>query len=522
MVGTAVLPPALIACAPEENTKRVAETNWKFNGIEPSDADEVIVAEGLEWDLLVKWEDQISDNDKFGSHNDYLAFLPDENNPDEGLLWVNNEHFSPRLSTAFDGEIERTKEDVDFEMYQVGGSIIKVKKNQAGKWEMVVNDSHNRRLTAHTEIPFNWSEQIYGSNTAIGTNGNCAGGITPWGTIFTCEENYHNYWGERDLETGERTNSWLKWHHIYDYPPEHYGWVVEVDPRTGDAKKHVALGRCAHECATIVVLDDGRFVVYTGDDKRGECLYKFISSEPGSLENGTLYVANTDEGRWISLDYDTQEVLQQNFKNQTEVLTYLRKAAKLVGGSPLDRPEDIEIDPLTGNVLVALTKNYPAGNYYGQIMKVEEGEGKYDSLSFTSEAFLAGGEETGFAAPDNMEFDKAGNLWFTCDVPGGHMNNEEIPQYLPFKNNALFVLMRNGPQSGEVIRVASAPTDAEFTGPFFSPDGKTLFLSVQHPGERSRSKDELTSHWPEGGDALPRSGVITLQGETLEKIQGLA
>src|SRR5690606_19242731 len=128
-------------------------------------------------------------------------------------------------------------------------------------------------------------------------------------------------------------------------------------------------------------------------------------------------------------------------------------------------------------------------NYYGQIMKFDEIDG-YDGLKFKHDTFLAGGSENGFACPDNMTFDPKGNLWFTCDVSGGAMGMEP---YTEFKNNGLFVVLREGENAGVPLQIASAPTDAEFTGPCFSPDGKTLFLSVQHPGEYSESIDNLSS-----------------------------
>ena len=84
----------------------------------------------------------------------------------------------------------------------------------------------------------------------------------------------------------------------------------------------------------------------------------------------------------------------------------------------------------------------------------------------------------------------------------------------------ILVLIRNGSQAGEIIQVASAPIDAEFTGPCFSSDGKTLFLSVQHPGEKSPSKDNLTSIWPKekGG---PKSSVITIEGKLIDELINL-
>jgi secreted PhoX family phosphatase len=489
-------------------------------GILPSREDRLKLARGLRYDVLVKWEDAISEQDTFGFNNDYTAFIPfDANQPNDGLLWVNHEYVDPFFVSKHSGG-EKSKEQVEKEMYNVGGSILHVKKNEKGKWEVVPNDPLNRRIHGQTEIPFNWDHPIAGKKTAMGTLGNCSGGVTPWGTILTCEENYDMFYGERNFKTGERIDkkAFLAWHTQFDNPPEHYGWVVEVNPKTGAAQKHVALGRCAHECATIKELPDGRLVVYSGDDSVNQCLYKFISSEPGSLSKGTLYVANTRIGKWIPLVYEENKILQKFFKDQTDVLIQLRRAAKYLGGTPLDRPEDIEIDPINGNVLVSLTNNTGTKNYFGSILKIVEKDGDHTSLTFRPEIYMAGGEETGFACPDNMAFDLAGNLWITSDISGSMINEDP---YKPFKNNGLFVVPRSGPNAGEVIQIASAPREAELTGPFFSPDGKTLFLSVQHPGEYSSDEIGLTSHWPDGGRKIPRSAVVTISGKTLDALQGL-
>ncbi|MEM9731834.1 MAG: alkaline phosphatase PhoX, partial [Myxococcota bacterium] len=65
---------------------------------------------------------------------------------------------------------------------------------------------------------------------------------------------------------------------------------------------------------------------------------------------------------------------------------------------------------------------------------------------------------------------------------------------------------------------ATAPVAAEFTGPKFTPDGRTLLLAVQHPGETTRSPDHITSHWPDGGDAMPACAVIALSGPLLDRL----
>jgi len=493
----------------------IINSNQKsIRGISPSTADALSLADGLRHEILIQWGDPISEQDTFGFNNDFIAFLPTEQKTDEGILWVNHEYIQS-LFIHQERVTDKSLDQVRKEMYEVGGTFIHVKREK-GKWS-VVSHPGNKRITALTDIPFNWDEPIEGKSTAMGTLGNCAGGVTPWGTILTCEENYQLFYGDRTSKDRIITPSLEGWENFYANPPEHYGWVVEVDPTTGAAQKHIALGRCAHECATVKELEDGRLVVYTGDDKNDEHLYKFISSQPGSLKEGTLYVANIDVGMWVPVDVTRQPLLMAKFKTQTEALVYLRESAKILGGSRLDRPEDIEIDPVNGNVLVALTNNIPRENFFGSILKIEEENGDHASLTFKASTYLTGGEDTGFASPDNMVFDLAGNLWFTSDISGDKMNE---PPYESFKNNGLFLVMRKGPQAGEVIQIASAPVDAEFTGPWFSPDGTTLFLSVQHPGEQSKSMESLTGHWPGEKGSMPRPAVITIQGPLLDKIQG--
>lgn len=486
-------------------------------GILPTIKDDVILASGLTYQTVVSWGDKISDKDTFGFNNDFLCFIPLEGKTNEGILWSNHEYPDPLFIHGNTSD-SKTKEEVDLEMYNTGGGLLHIKKN-GEQWEIVYNSEYNRKVNGFAEIPFNWDESIFGANKGIGTLGNCAGGLTPWGTVLTCEENYQDFYSDRNSKGEVLEESWLKWDQYYpNHIPEHYGWVVEVDPKTGKAQKQIALGRCSHECATVVQLPDERVVVYTGDDKADECLYKFISSKPNSLKEGTLYVANTKEGKWIPIDVNLQPELMEAFKTQTQTLIFLREAAVIVGGTPLDRPEDIEVDPVDGSVLVSLTNNKGKENYFGSILKLVETDNNYESLTFSSSTYLAGGEEAGFACPDNMIFDRKGNLWFASDISGSKMNQSP---YEAFKNNGLFLVLREGEQAGEVIQVASAPVGAEFTGLWFSPDNKTLFVSVQHPGEYSKSIDELTSHWPNGGDSIPRPSVIAIGGEFLHEVQGL-
>lgn len=489
-----------------------------FTPLKPTLADGLNLADGFNYEVLIRYNDPLGKGLRFGFNNDYTAFYALNNANTDGILWVNHEYTSPMFVHEKNYDFLRTprgrgKDYIDKEMATVGGSLVRVKK-QGGSWKYIQNDGYNRRFDANTKIPFAWSEPIQGSRHALGTFANCAGGYTPWGTVLTCEENYDQFFGERNLETGEIEPGDYQWERWYNRPPEHYGWVVEIDFKTGEAHKLVAMGRCAHECATVHELADGRCVVYTADDANDECLYKFVGDKPGSIKTGTLYVANVERGEWIKLDHASNPTLQKHFKSQTEVLTYLRKAADLLGGSKLNRPEDVEVDPQTGAVYVALTNNKPKGDYHGSILKIDE-LGDYTSRAFKAETFLAGGPEVDFSCPDNLAFDEAGNLWFTSDMSGSQIGKNE---YEGLGNNGLFYVPMSGPDAGGVFRVASAPVGAEFTGPTFAGDGETLFLSVQHPGETTSDIAEPTSHWPNMGTALPKPAVVAISGNAMREL----
>lgn len=489
-----------------------------FQPLAPTSQDDLVLAAGFRYQMLLKRGDVINAaGDTFGDECDYIAYLPDEGNPNEGTLWVNQEAYSPMLVSGFTGGA-RTPRQWEQEMKSVGGSIVRVRLRN-GQWEPVM-DARNKRLDGFTEIPFLGPGPIAGATSAIGTMGNCAGGVTPWGTVLTCEENTNDYYGSVHFdEVGNRHANpeagFYGWYQFKQRPPEHYGWVVEVDTQRGTARKLTSLGRFAHECATVSPLPDGRVAVYTGDDDENEHLYKFIADKPNSLETGTLYVANLEDRKWESLNWAEQPALQERFKDQVEVLIRCREAAKLVGATPLDRPEDIEIDPANGSILVTLTDNIPKGNYYGSILRLMETGDDPASLTFEWDTFLSGGPETGFACPDNLAFDPKGNLWLATDVSGSKINTE---RYKAFQHNGLFYIPMSGSNAGKIFQVASAPVDAELTGPYFSPDGKYLFLSVQHPGEKSKSMDDLRSHWPDGGSSEPRSSVVVISGEAMDEL----
>lgn len=508
---------SLMGCATTKNS--TAQLNWR--GLGAITKDELVLVEGLQSQILIRWQDPITDKLKFGSHNDYNAFTPLNNSATHGILWTNHEYMDPLMMHKHNDYGKRTKADVEQEMTEVGGSLTEIKRDEkTNQWKVVKNSKYNRRLDANSIIPFAGGVKILGQSYARGTFANCAGGQTPWGTILTCEENYQDFYGEVKFdENGVRKKearpSDYNWEKYFDRPPEHYGWVVEVDPKSGKAMKHTSLGRFGHECSTCVKTNDGRVVTYSGDDRADEFIYKFISRKPNSLVEGTLYVADTVNGKWLPIDRDKDERLKKAFKTHAEMMIRTREAARIVGATPQDRPEDIEQDPNSKAMFITLTNNVKKGNEFGSILKIEEKNKDPMSLEFKASTFKSGGAESGFSCPDNLAFDKMGNLWFCSDISGKAMNKGK---QAAFGNNGLFYTPLHGPLAGEIFKMASAPVGAEFTGLCFTPSGDELFLSVQHPGEESDSIEKLTSHWPDGGSAIPRSSVVVLSGKLLKEL----
>ncbi|MBM3383491.1 MAG: DUF839 domain-containing protein [Betaproteobacteria bacterium] len=477
--------------------------------------DELSVAEGFTWYSILRAGDVINaKGERAGDCCDYLHFVPGAS-VNQGFLWVNHEYL---LDNVIYGKSlkpgDKTKEQVDAEMKLVGGSYVELerRKHTSGQWRWQVKaDSRLAfRLDANTPIPVVGAA---GGRTALGTLANCSGGYTPWGTILTAEENYDVYFAQHE-GTFRGHYGWGKY---YPRSEEDYGWVVEVNPLTQSARKLTALGRFAHEGATVTRSKDNRVVVYLGDDAKGQCIYKFVSSrkitgqadkDADLLVDGNLYVANLSKGEWVLLSPENPILAKdERFKTLANILTHTREAAKLAGGTRLNRPEDIKVDPLNGDVYFALTNNADVGDVYGAVNLIREKESDAGALQFAFETFLAGGPRNGMSCPDNLTFGPGNTLWVCTDMSASAMGKGALSE---FSRNSMFRLEVDASHSVFARHFMQSPRDAELTGPTFLPDQSGLLVSVQHPGEGSFSKEGvgLTSHWPDGGESKPISTVV--------------
>ncbi|MBW5445978.1 DUF839 domain-containing protein [Cohnella sp. CFH 77786] len=497
-----------------------------FEPIQPSSEDQLILPKGFQYDVVAAFDDVINkDGDKFGQGCDYNAFFPIDGSNNRGLLVTNHEYTNIFLHGPIkDGKM--TAEQIKNELYYQGMSVIEVYQDENGAWKMDTKSKYARRINGFSKFeltgPAKGSSAVGNVSTVTGTFANCSGGVTLWNTVMSCEENFSTTASAASLNA------------------THYGWVVEMDPFDGSfLRKHTALGRFNHENTAMGLAKDGRVVVYMGDDKKDACVYKFVSKNkynPSAgkgnsnlLSEGTLYVANLKKGQWIALTIEavkkvlesasfkapsgvkgTKEDLLKMFQTQGDVVTNCHEAALLLGGMPTDRPEDIEISPFDNTVFICHTNNDNHGNIHGHITRIFEKDNDLGATEFDFEIFAAGGRQSGFSSPDNLAFDSNGNLWVVTDISSSSLGKGV---YTPFMNNGLFVIPTSGPSKGDALQFASGPVECEMTGPFFTPDERTLFLSIQHPGEETSDLSKPTSLWPHRpGDKIPREAVVAIRG----------
>jgi hypothetical protein len=453
-----------------------------------------------------------------------------------------------------------------------GVSVTVIERDREDRWRHVPGSRVARRVTGQTPClmtgparghPLLRTSADPSGTTVLGTLNNCAGGQTPWGTFLTAEENVDHYFGdgavvesldpalrEAHRRLPPRRASIHGWEFVeprFDLGREprellRFGWIVEIDPQDprSPPRKRTALGRFKHECAATALTRDGRLAVYSGDDDRFEYLYKFITRDRvhprdraanrDLLDQGTLFVARFDadgSGRWLPLVHGQGPLTDKHgFTSQADVVIRARAAADLLGATPMDRPEDVAPDGATGRVYVALTGNEhrrptstsgryngreidlgpdavnPVGpNTFGHVVEIEEQGADCGAIGFGWRIFVTGGPghaEGAFGSPDNLDLDADGNLWIVTDgaQPGG-------------LNNGCHVVPTRGPERGRTRQVMSAPLGSEVCGCKFVPDGKTLLLAIQHPGEGG-SLAQPRSSWPDGPGHVPRPSLVAL------------
>lgn len=596
-VGAGMAALGLSGCGDQDTTIEAAtksqwraqnpyDSSFSFNEIAHGEDATHHVASDHEAHILIRWGDPITEHapafdplnqtaeaqlQQFGYNNDYVGYLPLKPRKDQearALLCVNHEY--PVAGLMFpnfpkNGYKKITAEQVKITQAAVGNSIVEVVLEN-GSWSINRKSPYNRRIT-----PLDTEMEITGpaaghlrmqtsadqrGRKVIGTMNNCAGGMTPWGTYLSCEENFNGHFGGKldkrhpEAKNHQRYNvpsdytRWFKHDKRFDVgiepnEPNRFGWVVEIDPLDPKSKpkKRTALGRFKHEGAESIIAPSGQLVIYMGDDQRFEYLYKFVSRDAVDLNNpkrnqdlldhGTLYVAKFyEEGylEWLPLVLENGP-LEAEFESQADIVINTRRAADLLGATPLDRPEDVVPNKKNGKVYVLLTNNRKRKetdaasprnkNYFGHIVEITELENDYAANKGYWDVMVQCGnpsvpehgarwnqrtsENGWFANPDNATIDPSGRLWISTDQ--GSITS------LSGTADGLWALETEGVLRGTGKMFFRVPTGAEMCGPVFSDDGESLFLAVQHPGDHGEAADArvetATTRWPDFLETMP-------------------
>jgi uncharacterized protein len=590
---------SLAGCASAQGPSR--GPLFSFKAVPMSAADAITVPEGYVAETLVPWGEPVgvlgnmpafkadASNSaaeqaaQMGMHHDGIAYYPlgsGEAASRRGLLAMNHEYVDDGLLHT-DGLATWSAEKVRKAQAAHGVSVVEV-EHKDGRWQHVLPSRYAKRHTAAT--PFAVQGPAAGhalmktaadpqGRTVLGTLNNCASSATPWGTYLSGEENFAFYFDGGDafpphaLRYGLRKSGFYRWGEHDErfvtakHPNEfhRFGYVVEIDPMdpTATPIKRTALGRAAHEGAWVATTRDNRAVVYSGEDARFEYLYKFVSRDriaparPGVsaaqanrelLDHGTLYVARFDadgRGRWLPLVHGQGPLTAANgFADQGEICIKTRQSSDALGGTKMDRPEWLAINPATREVFCTLTNNSARGtegnpgvdpanprarNAMGHIIRWIE-DGDFDGTTFawnhlvlagdpTNERAEAKGDVRGdiFGCPDGVVLDARGVLWIQTDAHATQMGKGEFAN-LP--NNQMLAC---DPRTKEVRRFLTAPVNCEVTGAAFTPDMRSVFINIQHPGEtpsdRSDPKQpDRFSNWPDKrAGARPRSATVCVR-----------
>jgi len=464
----------------------------------------------------------------------------------KGMLCINHEF--GRNSHVLGKDAPESLEDVRLSQNVHGVSVVKIKKNRRDEWK-VVRSKNSRRITVNTPVAFSGPAakstllQNPNGNIPLGTVNNCGSGPTPWGTYLTCEENFNGYFGSSEGATFDENlseemarygfssagfgYSWFEFDRRFDLSDLDYlnesnrfGWIVEIDPFDASQKpvKRTALGRFKHEAIAIAEAHTGQIAAYMGDDQRFDYCYKYVSDYAweesiaqgkSPLDEGKLFVARFNDdgtGEWLELTIDNP-ALANRFNDQAELLIYTRLAADILGATPMDRPEWTTIGK-DGEVYWTLTNNSQrteagvanpeAPNNDGHIIRTT---GDHLSNFFEWEIFIIASStretEGVFTDPDAAWADPFGRLFIGTD--GGQPDGLEDQ----------LVVFDTTQENPEPKRLLTGVASDEITGFTVTPDYRTAFINIQHPGNGNPESTNFPA--PRDGVTIPRDCTLVIR-----------
>jgi len=373
-----------------------------------------------------------------------------------------------------------------------GASLLNLEKR--GRWVVVDGGFQSRRLGGATLCRISGPG---GGGSVRGLLGAAGGCVTPWGTLLLAEGDPAPWLTRLGNLDPRFTN------------PAGFGWVVELDPFDPQSLpvKRRALGRFGRGDVAATLARDGRAVVYMTDRRVGGFLLRFVSAGPATAEDaldaGSLAVARLEGDRvtWLPLPAAVPDPLA---------------AARQAGGSPLDMPSGLALDPTRPRLLLAChgSPARPAGH----VIELTAAGGDDGAATAGAGLLFAAGDPRSPEAsygraglppgsawpenPDTVTIDARGRAWIGTDR-GGRVG----PQA-----EGLYACDLDGPGRGVPLPLYGAPRAGSIGGAALTPDGEALFSAVRHPGaEPGASFERPATRWPEFQAGVPpRTTLIGL------------
>jgi len=515
------------------------------------------IAPEYQYSTLIPWRTRLDGKGEFaetlnsdqqavavGLGHDGMWYFGDNR---KGMLAINFEYGTTQH--ALGKAVPTSLEEVRVSQHLHGVGVMYIEKGPKG-WSMK-KDKRNRRVHVNTPVEFSGPAaksallENAAGNQPLGTVNNCANGYTPWGTYLTCEENFNGYFGStsttwkasaEEARYGINASGfgydWHKYDERFDrskpgYANEinRFGWVVEIDPENPKAKpvKRTALGRIKHEGAELVVGKNNRVVVYMGDDERFDYIYKFVSSGDwkkmvaagkSPLDEGVLYAARFNDdgtGNWLELSPNNPALASLTID---KILVHTRLAADLAGATKMDRPEWISTGA-DGWQYGTLTNNSNRGrsgqpginaanpvplNADGHIIRWKDSNGnlggtfQWNLFLISQETFDEGGQM--FGSPDGIWADPDGRIFIQTDGTQPGRNNDQM-------------LVADS-KTKEVKRLFTGVKGCEVTGVAVTPDRKTMFVNLQHPGDGDPTNSNFPAKFTGAAGPRPRDCTIVI------------
>ena len=424
-------------------------------GVLLSDPDELLdLPEGFSYKVISRAGDPMSDGLVVPEAHDGMAAFP---GPDGRIILVCNHELNPahQSSSAFGGAFDSVPQSIRDKIYDLGGGKT---PGAGGTTTTVYNPERGEAERQHLSL--------------AGTEFNCAGGTTPWGSWLSCEECFES------SGSGLQSARWVT-------REKSHGYVFEVPAsETGLAEPRPikAMGKFQHEAAAV---QEATGIVYLTEDRHQGLFYRYLPHEPGRLHEGGRLQALAIEGRpafsthnWSnSTAVVAGRALRTHWVDLDDVDSEdddLRRRGVAAGAATFARGEDLCVADgdfvftctIGGRARLGQVFSYRPSPYEGQREESEE-PGRLTLIAEADARSL-------LRHADNVTMAPWGDL-LVCEDTGSHCGIVGIRA------------------DGSQYHLAdNAYSSSELAGVCFSPDGQIMFVNIQYPG----TTVAVTGPWP--------------------------